>query len=70
LQAATDMLRGEVDWSLYLVDSTIVRSHQYAAEAGRREAECLSRSRGSFGTELHLRCDRAGKPIVVLLTPG
>jgi len=32
LQTAADA-RGEVDWSLHLVDSTIIRAHQHAAGA-------------------------------------
>jgi len=39
LQAAADA-RGEVDWNLHLVDSTIIRAHQHAAGAkgGKRQS--------------------------------
>ena len=33
-------------------------------------AEALGRSRGGFSTKVHLRAERGGKPMVVLLTEG
>jgi transposase len=30
----------------------------------------LGRSRGGFGSKLHLRCDRRGRPMAFVLTPG
>ena len=32
--------------------------------------QALGRSRGGFGSKLHLRCDRRGRPMVFVLTPG
>src|SRR5260221_1057274 len=32
--------------------------------------QALGKSRGSFSTKLHLRADRGGKPVVLLLTAG
>ena len=37
---------------------------------GGPQAEALGRSRGGFSTKIHLRCERSGKPIVVILTEG
>lgn len=35
-----------------------------------QEAEGLGRSRGGFTTKLHARCDRQGRPLCFVLTPG
>jgi transposase len=32
--------------------------------------QALGRLRGGFGSKLHLRCDRRGRPVAVALTPG
>ncbi len=63
---------GRLDWSLHFVDSTVVRAHQHAAGAKGADpsAEALGRSRGGFSTKLHLRSERGGKPLVVVLTAG
>ncbi|MEI5681816.1 IS5 family transposase [Mesorhizobium sp. CCNWLW179-1] len=37
---------------------------------GAQEAEALGRSRGSFTTKLHARCDAKGRPLGFVLTPG
>lgn len=39
-------------------------------QKGASEAEALGRSRGGFTTKLHLRAERGGKPMAVVLTPG
>jgi transposase len=70
LQRQADQ-QGRLDWSLHFVDSTIVRAHQHAAGArGGQAGEALGRSRGGFSTKLHLRADRHGKPLVLLVTAG
>jgi transposase len=62
---------GQVDWSVHFVDSTIVRAHQHAAGAKAGQAgEALGRSRGGFSTKLHVRAERRGKPLVLLVTAG
>ncbi len=38
-------------------------------EKGRLQ-QALGRSRGGFGSKLHLRCDRRGRPMAFVLTPG
>lgn len=60
----------EVD--VLLLDSTVVRAHQHAAGAkdSCAEAETLGRSRGGFGTKIHVACDGLGKPVRIILTPG
>jgi len=60
------------DLGVLLLDSTIVRAHQHAAgaEGSCAEAEALGRSRGGFGTKIHLACDGLGKPVKIILTPG
>ena len=61
---------GRLDWSLHFVDSTVVRAHQHAAGAkgGTRLPRRLGRSRGGYSTKIHLRCERGGKPMVLVLT--
>jgi transposase len=62
---------GRLDWSLHFVDSTVMRAHQHAAAAkGDPAAEALGRSRGGYSTKIHLRCERSGKPMVLVLTGG
>ncbi len=62
---------GRLDWSVHFVDSTIVRAHQHAAGArDGQTGQALGRSRGGFSTKLHVRADRRGKPLVLLVTAG
>jgi len=63
---------GRVDWSLHFVDGTVVRAHQQAAGAKQStpQAEALGRSRGGFSTKIHIRAERGGKPLVIVLTAG
>lgn len=60
------------DLAELLLDSTIVRAHQHAAGAKGSTAknEALGRSRGGFGTKIHVACDGSGKPVKIILTPG
>jgi transposase len=70
LQQVADT-QGRVDWSIHFLDSTIVRAHQHAAGArGGQATEALGRSRGGFSTKLHVRADRRGAPLVLLVTAG
>jgi transposase len=61
---------GRIGWTLHFVDSTVVRSHQHGAGAKGGDPEALGRSRGGFSTKLHLRAERGGKPVIVVLTCG
>jgi transposase len=63
--------RGGIDWEVHMVDATSVRAHRHAAGArGGQQLQALGRSRGGFGSKLHLRCDRRGRPMAFVLTPG
>ncbi len=63
---------GRLDWSLHFVDGTVVRAHQHAAGAKHStpQDEALGRSRGGFSTKVHVRAERRGKPLVLVLTAG
>ena len=62
---------GRRDWATHFVDGTIVRAHQHAAGAmGGQEREALGRSRGGFGTKIHLRAEGGGKPMAFVLSGG
>ncbi len=69
---------GDLDWSLHHVDGSTVRAHQHAAgarwlagqAANDPAGDALGRSRGGFTTKLHVRVDRGGKPLVLLVTAG
>ena len=63
--------RGELDWSKHFVDGTVVRAHQSAAGAkGGQDHEALGRSRGGFGTKVHLRAEGGGRPMAFVLSGG
>lgn len=63
---------GQIEWDVHFVDGTVIRAHQHAAGAkgGDPATEALGRSQGGFSTKVHLRCDGAGKPMTLVLTPG
>ena len=54
------------------LDSTIVRAHVSAAGAPKKkEAEpALGRSRGGFGTQIHILADLRGRPLRLRVTGG
>jgi transposase len=62
--------KGALDWDVHMIDGTNVRAHRHAAGARGGHPQALGRSRGGFGSKLHLRCDRQGKPLVFVLTAG
>ena len=83
LQAAADSA-GRICWQVS-VDSTVCRAHQHAAGARRdggaqREPpggvaaepadHGLGRSRGGFGTKVHLACEQGQKPLSIVVTAG
>ena len=56
---------------LQMVDSTIVRAHRCTAgEKTEEQNQARGRSRGGFGTKIHVRCNAAGLPIGVVLSEG
>jgi transposase len=60
------------DWEWLILDSTVIRAHQHAAGAVRTGGadEALGRSRGGFGTKLHIAVDGLGNPVEIALTGG
>jgi transposase len=66
--------RGQLNWELHHVDSTVIRAHQHAAGARRTNGgtheQALGRSQGGFSSKLYLRAEGGGKPMTLLLTAG
>lgn len=62
----------EAELKRLFIDSTIVRAHQHAAGAKKKEAgpQALGRSRGGLSTKLHLALDALGHPLRLILTAG
>lgn len=70
LQRGTD-LHGDLDWTTHFVDATVVRAHPCAAGArGGQDGQALGRSRGGFGTKIHLRAEGYGRPMAFVLSGG
>lgn len=67
---------GRIDWFLWCIDGSNVRSHKPAAGVGKKllmrepADHALGRSRGGWGTKLHLVTDGAGLPLAIKLSPG
>lgn len=62
----------DIDLSIVMIDSTIVRAHACSAgyKKGGNEQEALGRSKGGFSTKIHAIVDAVGKPIKFILTGG
>jgi len=66
---------GAIVWEVS-IDSTTVRSHQHAADGGRKRGasaspdEGLRRGWGGLATKLHPVCDGQGRPLSVVVTAG
>jgi transposase len=58
----------DLEW--LMLDSTVVRAHHHAAGMNRGGAEALGRSRGGFGTKIHMAVDGLGNPVTIHLSPG
>jgi transposase len=62
----------DLEW--LVLDSTVVRAHPHAAGArkssGGQDAQSLGRSRGGFGTKVHVAVSGLLLPVVLLLSPG
>ncbi|WP_406700924.1 IS5 family transposase [Singulisphaera sp. Ch08] len=60
----------DLEW--LILDSTVIRAHQHAAGAGKKGGsdQALGRSRGGFGTKLHIAVDGLGNPVEFILTGG
>ena len=67
---------GALDKDLWFIDGTSVRASRAAAGARRKCSplepadHALGRSRGGFGSKLHVVCDRRGTPLVAAVSPG
>lgn len=68
-----------INWTIHHVDGSVIRAHQHAAGARKigtdgqsrtKEDLALGRSRGGFGTKIHIRVEGGGKPMVLVITPG
>lgn len=54
---------------IQMFDSTSIRAHVSAAGAkGGQDTQALGRSRGGFGTKIHMKCDKQGLPLDFHLT--
>ena len=71
--------RGMLDWGAFSVDSTSVRAHVHAAGArrdsvsrvaGEPDDHALGRSRGGWGTKVHLGWESGRGVVSTLLTAG
>jgi transposase len=59
----------DLEW--LMLDSTVVRAHQHAAGMnGGKDPQALGRSRGGFGTKIHVAVDALGNPVTIHLSPG
>ena len=65
-------LQADPDLSAVQLDSTLVRAHVSAAGAPKSPGtdHALGRSRGGFGTQIHLLADRRGRPLRLRVTGG
>ncbi len=76
LQSEADAV-DEIDWKLFCIDGSSIRAHRSAAGAkknltleGEPADHALGRSRGGFGTKIHLVCEGKGKPLAVQISGG
>ena len=54
-----------------MIDGTVIRAHHHAAGMnGGDDDQDLGRSRGGFGTTIHLAVDSLGNPVSIHLSPG
>ena len=59
----------DLEW--LMIDSTVIRAHHHAAGMnGGADDQALGRSRGGFGTKIHLAVDSLGLPLEIQLSPG
>jgi transposase len=59
----------DLEW--LMLHSTVVRAHQQAAGMNTPESDqALGRSRGGFGTKIHLAVEALGNPVSIHRSPG
>ena len=68
---------GKIDWELFCSDGSSVRASRDAAGASPTDGtpaepadHALGRSRGGYGSKIHLVCDGKGFPMAVTVTAG
>jgi transposase len=68
---------GKIDWDLFCVDGSSIRASRDAAGASPTDGtstepadHALGRSRGGYGSKIHLVCDGKGLPMAVTVTAG
>jgi transposase len=68
---------GKIDWDLFCIDGSSVRASRAAAGASPTDGTAaepadhgLGRSRGGYGSKIHLVCDGSGRPMAVTVTAG
>ena len=61
----------DADLEWLMLDSTVIRAHQHAAGMnGGDNDQALGRSRGGFGTKIHVAVDALGNPVSIHVSPG
>lgn len=70
LRIFEEMKDPDLEW--LILDSTVIRAHQHAAGAEKKTGadQALGRSRGGFGTKLHIGVDGLGNPVELILSGG
>ena len=59
----------DLEW--LMIDSTVIRAHHHATGMnGGDDDQALGRSRGGFGTKIHLGVESLGLPVEIHLSPG
>jgi transposase len=68
---------GKIDWDLFCIDGSSIRASRAAAGASATDGtaaeptdHALGRSRGGYGSKIHLVCDGRGLPMAVTVTAG
>jgi transposase len=68
---------GKIDWGLFCIDGSSIRASRAAAGASPGDGpfvepadHALGRSRGGYGSKIHLVCDGRGLPMAVTVTAG
>jgi hypothetical protein len=63
-------LAGAYDSAVQMIDTSIVRVHQYGACITRNRRQSMGRSRGGLTCKIHALVDTNGLPVRLALTAG
>nr|WP_265286025.1 IS5 family transposase [Verminephrobacter eiseniae] len=70
-QRVCEIVSGDRDLKMLMIDSTVVRAHRHAAGAPKKEGpQAIGRSRGGWTSKIHVVVDALGSPVRWLLTGG